>query len=197
MRPAAAAGPDGTRAGPEVPNLSGGPRIVRRVTSEVRLRPVRDEDLPAFFAHEQDPQANWMAAFGPKDPADRAAFDAHWARIRSDPRIVNRTVTVDGTVVGRVAAFPVGERTEVSYWIDSAHWGRGHATAALAALLRELPQRPVHARAAKDNAASLAVLRKCGFVVVGEDSGYAAGRGAEVEEYVLELPAEATDQGDH
>lgn len=197
MRPAPAAGPDGTLAGPEVPNLSVGPRIVRRVNTEVRLRPVRDEDLPAFFAHEQDPQANWMAAFGPKDPADRAAFDAHWARIRADPRIVNRTVTVDGAVVGRVAAFPVGERTEVSYWIDSAHWGRGHATAALAALLREVPQRPVHARAAKDNAASLAVLRKCGFVVIGEDSGYAASRGAEVEEYVLVLPAEATDQGGH
>ncbi|PWU53351.1 GNAT family N-acetyltransferase [Micromonospora globispora] len=167
------------------------------MTSEVRLRPVRDEDLPAFFAHEQEPQANWMAAFGPADPSDRAAFDAHWKRIRTDPRIVNRTITVDDEVVGRVAAFPVGERTEVSYWIDPRRWGRGHATAALAALLRELPQRPVHARAAKDNAASLAVLRKCGFVVVGEDSGYANARGAEVEEYVLELPREAADQPDH
>ncbi|KAB1910456.1 GNAT family N-acetyltransferase [Micromonospora sp. AMSO31t] len=167
------------------------------MTSEVRLRPVRDEDLPAFFAHEQDPQATWMAAFGPKDPADRAAFDAHWARIRADPRIVLRTVTAGGEVVGRVAAFPVGERTEVSYWIDPARWGRGHATAALAALLRELPRGPVHARAAKDNAASLAVLRKCGFVVVGEDSGYAESRGAEVEEYLLELPAAPADQGDH
>ena len=159
------------------------------MTSEVRLRAVRDDDLPAFFAHEQDPQANWMAAFGPKDPADRAAFDAHWARIRADPGIHPRTVTVGGEVVGRVVAFPVGKRTEVSYWIDPGRWGRGHATAALAALLRELPQRPVQARAAKDNAASLAVLRKCGFVVVGEDSGYAESRRAEVEEYVLELPA--------
>ncbi|MEU3454319.1 GNAT family N-acetyltransferase [Micromonospora sp. NPDC006766] len=159
------------------------------MTSDVRLRPVRDDDLAAFFAHEQDPQANWMAAFGPKDPADRAAFDDHWVRIRADPRIVPRTVTVDGAVVGHVVAFPVGERTEVSYWIDPQRWGRGHATAALAELLRELPQRPVQARAAKDNAASLAVLRKCGFVVVGEDAGYAESRGAEVEEYVLELPA--------
>ncbi|MGC1210713.1 MAG: GNAT family N-acetyltransferase [Micromonospora sp.] len=167
------------------------------MTSEVRLRPVRDDDLPAFFAHEQDPQANWMAAFGPADPSDRAAFDAHWKRIRADPRIVNRTITVDDEVVGHVAAFPVGELTEVSYWIDPRRWGRGHATAALAVLLRELPQRPVHARAAKDNAASLAVLRKCGFVVVGEDSGYANARGAEVEEYVLELPREAVDQPDH
>ncbi|MFJ6953248.1 GNAT family N-acetyltransferase, partial [Micromonospora aurantiaca (nom. illeg.)] len=70
------------------------------------------------------------------------------------------------------------------------------ATAALRALLREVPHRPLHARAAKDNAASLAVLRKCGFVVIGEDSGYAAGRGTEVEEYVLELPAEGADQAD-
>jgi RimJ/RimL family protein N-acetyltransferase len=167
------------------------------VTSAVRLRPVRDADLPEFFAHQQDPQANWMAAFGPADPADRAAFDAHWARIRADSRIVVRTVLVDGEVVGHVVAFPVDERTEVSYWIDPTRWGRGYATAALAALLRELPQRPVHARAAKDNRASLAVLRKCGFVVVGEDSGYAAGRGTEVEEWVLELPAEAADQRNH
>ncbi|MEU2613225.1 GNAT family N-acetyltransferase [Micromonospora sp. NPDC007271] len=167
------------------------------MASQVRLRPVRDEDLSAFFAHEQDPQANWMAAFGPKDPTDRAAFDAHWARIRADPRIVPRTVTVDGEVVGRVVAFPVGEHTEVSYWIDPARWGRGHASAALAELLRELPRRAVRARAVKDNAASLSVLRKCGFAVVGEDSGYAESRGTEVEEYVLELPAEPADQRDH
>ncbi|SCF00222.1 Protein N-acetyltransferase, RimJ/RimL family [Micromonospora tulbaghiae] len=176
--------------------MSVGARIVPAVTNEVLLRPVRDDDLPTFFAHEQDPQANWMAAFGPKDPSDRAAFDAHWARIRADERIVNRTVTADGEVVGHVAAFPVDDRTEVSYWIDPGRWGRGYATAGLAALLRELPQRPVRARAAKDNAASLAVLRKCGFVVVGEDSGYSPSRGTEVEEYVLELPAEGSEQGD-
>ncbi|WP_431934188.1 GNAT family N-acetyltransferase [Micromonospora sp. RP3T] len=167
------------------------------MTPDVEIRPVRDDDLPVFFAHEQDPQANWMAAFGPKDPTDRAAFDAHWARIRADERIVNRTIVAGGEVVGHVAAFPVDDRTEVSYWINPERWGRGHATAGLTALLRELPQRPVRARAAKDNAASLAVLRKCGFVVVGEDAGYAPGRGVEVEEWVLELPAEAPDQRDH
>ncbi|WP_433349590.1 GNAT family N-acetyltransferase [Micromonospora sp. CA-111912] len=154
---------------------------------DLRLRPVRDDDLPHLFAFEQDPEANRVAAFGPADPTDRAAFDAHWRRIRADPAIVTRTVTVDGAVVGHVVAFPVEAQTEVSYWIDRARWGRGYATRALAALLAELPQRPVHARAAKDNAASLAVLRKCGFVVRGEDRGYANGRGAEVEEWVLEL----------
>ncbi len=172
-------------------------RILRAVTADVSLRPVRDDDLPHFFAHEQDPEAAWMAAFGPADPTDRAVFDAHWARIRADPTVVNRTVVADGAVVGHVAAFPVDGHTEVSYWIDPRRWGRGHATAALTALLRELPHRPLRARAAKDNRASLAVLRKCGFVIVGEDSGFADGRGVEVEEWLLELPAVPADQGGH
>ncbi|WP_433392874.1 GNAT family N-acetyltransferase [Micromonospora sp. KLBMP9576] len=160
------------------------------MTAELSLRPVRDEDLPVFFTHTQDAQANWMAAFGPADPADRERFEAHWRRVRADERIVARTVLAADEVVGHVLAFPVGEQTEVSYWIDPRRWGRGHATAALAALLGELPQRPVHARAAKDNRASLAVLRKCGFVVTGEDRAYADGRGVEVQEWVLELAAD-------
>ncbi|MBM0276956.1 GNAT family N-acetyltransferase [Micromonospora tarensis] len=166
------------------------------MTPELRLRPVREDDLVEFFLHQQDPEANRMAAFGPKDPADHREFAQHWARVLADPANRVRTIEVAGAVVGYVTAFPVGEQTEVSYWIDRARWGRGHATAGLAALLRELP-RPVHARAAKDNAASLAVLRKCGFVVVGEDSGYANGRGAEVEEWLLELAADGPDLGGH
>ncbi|WP_207915526.1 GNAT family N-acetyltransferase [Micromonospora sp. 15K316] len=159
------------------------------MTADLRLRPVRDDDLPEFYRHQSDPEAIRMAAFTADDPDDRRAFAAHWHRVRTDPEIVSRTVTVDGRVVGYVLAFPVGKQTEVSYWIDRQHWGRGYATRALDNLLRELPQRPVHARAAKDNLGSLAVLRKCGFVIRGEDHGYAAGRGRDVEEYVLELTA--------
>ncbi|MET7753039.1 GNAT family N-acetyltransferase [Micromonospora sp. NPDC005367] len=159
------------------------------MTAELRLRPVRDDDLPEFYRHQLDPEAIRMAAFTADDPADRRAFANHWRRVRTDSEIVSRTVTVDGQVVGHVLAFPVGEQTEVSYWIDRRHWGQGYATRALGGLLRELTQRPVHARAAKDNLGSLAVLRKCGFVIRGEDHAYAAGRGDDVEEYVLELTA--------
>ncbi|MEV1113250.1 MULTISPECIES: GNAT family N-acetyltransferase [unclassified Micromonospora] len=164
------------------------------MTFEVLLRPVREDDLVEFFLHQQDPEANRMAAFGPADPSDHREFARHWARVLTNPANRVRTVEADGEVVGYVSAFPVDDQTEVSYWIDPTRWGRGYATEALAALLRELP-RPVHARAAKDNAASLAVLCKCGFVVVGEDSGYANGRGTEVEEWLLELPADAPDLG--
>ena len=163
-------------------------RIVGPVTDDLRLRPVGEDDLPEFYAHQLDPEANRMAAFGAPDPTDRRAFAAHWVRILTDPEIVSRTVTVDGEVIGHVLTFPADGRTEVSYWIDRSRWGRGYGTHALGALLREVTRRPLYARAAADNVASLAVLRRCGFLVRGTDRAYAPGRGHEVDEYVLELP---------
>jgi RimJ/RimL family protein N-acetyltransferase len=49
-------------------------------------------------------------------------------------------------------------------------------------------ERPLHARAAKDNLASLRVLQKCGFEVTGHDTGYANARAATIEEVLLTLP---------
>ena len=47
--------------------------------------------------------------------------------------------------------------------------------------------RPLYARAAKDNVASLRVLAKCGFMVSGYDRGFANARGQEIDEVVLKL----------
>jgi RimJ/RimL family protein N-acetyltransferase len=47
--------------------------------------------------------------------------------------------------------------------------------------------RPIYASAAQDNAASLRVLAKCGFVVTGSHLDYAEARGHEIEEVLLEL----------
>jgi RimJ/RimL family protein N-acetyltransferase len=152
----------------------------------VELREVHDSDLPVFFRQMNDPEAPRMAAFIPKDPADRDAFDAHWAKIRSSSDVV-RTVLADGDVVGSAAVYGVPGEREVTYWVDRAYWGKGIATVALRALLTEVPERPLYARAASDNAGSLRVLEKCGFRAVATASGYASARGAEIEETVLLL----------
>ncbi|GID29287.1 GNAT family N-acetyltransferase [Paractinoplanes brasiliensis] len=155
--------------------------------AEVALRPIEDSDLDALFEHMRDPEARRMAAFVREDPDDRAVFDAHMARIRSRPDVTNRAVTLDGRLVGSIAAFVIEGDTEVTYWIDRAFWGQGIAGRALALLLQEVPVRPLHARAASDNLGSLRVLRRAGFVDVGTDVGFAAGRGAEIEETILRL----------
>ncbi|MEU0243799.1 GNAT family N-acetyltransferase [Streptomyces sp. NPDC006235] len=152
----------------------------------VELRAVHDSDLPVFFRQMNDPEALHMAAFVPKDPADRDAFDAHWAKIRSSSDVV-RTVLADGDVVGSAAVYGVAGEREVTYWVDRAYWGKGIATAALRSLLTAVPERPLYARAASDNAGSLRVLEKCGFRAVASARGYAQARGAEIDETVLIL----------
>ncbi|GGY36800.1 GNAT family N-acetyltransferase [Streptomyces djakartensis] len=152
----------------------------------VELREVHDSDLPVFFRQMNDPEALHMAAFTPENPSDRDAFDAHWARIRSSDAVI-RTVLADGDVVGSTAVYGEPGEREVTYWIDRAYWGKGIATAALRALLAEVPERPLYARAASDNAGSLRVLEKCGFDAVASARGYARARGAEIDETVLLL----------
>ncbi|HEU5107967.1 MAG TPA: GNAT family N-acetyltransferase [Micromonosporaceae bacterium] len=157
------------------------------MAAEVRLREVTEADLAEFFLNQLDPDANRMAAFTAPDPADHEAFSAHWARLLADDAVTVRTVLVDGRVAGNVLLFPHAGQPEVGYWLGRRFWGRGVATRALSQFLELIPTRPLYARAAKDNAASVRVLAKCGFAVVGEGRGYANARRTEVEEYVLRL----------
>jgi len=151
------------------------------------LREVRESDLDTFFSQLQEPDAVRMAAFTAKDPSDRDAFDAHWARIRADPSVMLRTIEREGRVAGHIASFVRDGEREVTYWIGREYWGRGVATRALAAFLGEDATRPMHARAASDNIASLRVLAKCGFEVARTETGFANARGREIEETVLIL----------
>ncbi|MFJ9898029.1 GNAT family N-acetyltransferase [Streptomyces sp. NPDC091280] len=153
---------------------------------QVALRPVHDSDLPVFFRQTNDPESLRMAAFTPAAPADRDAFDAHWKRVRASSDVL-RTVLVDGDVVGSAAVYGEAGAREVTYWIDRAYWGQGIATAALRDLLAEVPERPLHARVAADNAGSRRVLEKCGFRVTAHARGFANARGAQIDELVLAL----------
>jgi RimJ/RimL family protein N-acetyltransferase len=158
------------------------------MTSDVLLRDVTEADLPIFFEQQLDPAANRMAAFTAKDPADREAFTAKWTKILGDDT-VKKAILVNRQVAGSVSSFvaPWSGQLEVTYWLGREYWGRGIATKALTEFLGHLKARPVYARAAKDNIASIRVLAKCGFTISGHDKGFANARGEEVEEVVLRL----------
>ncbi|MFB6721248.1 GNAT family N-acetyltransferase [Kribbella sp. NPDC056345] len=155
--------------------------------AEVALREVEDGDLDALFEQMRDPESVRMAAFTARDPDDRAAFDAHTARLRSDPELTFLAITRDGELVGTIGSFEMEGDTEVTYWIDRSVWGQGVAGQALALLLERITVRPLHARAASDNAGSLRVLERAGFAAIGTDVGYANARQAEIEETILRL----------
>jgi RimJ/RimL family protein N-acetyltransferase len=147
---------------------------------DVRLRAVEEADLPILFEHQLHPEANRIGGFTPRD---REAFMAHWSKILVDETVVARTVLVDGRVGGHVVSFTRDGVRQVGYWIGRELWGRGVATAALAALLNQVSIRPLHAYVARQNVASVRVLEKCGFTITSE------GVGADgVEELMLTLP---------
>ena len=153
----------------------------------VTLRPLHVSDLDSVFRQMSDPESVRMAAFTPEDPDDRQRFDAHMVRVMAMPDVVNRAIIWEGDVVGSIASFVLEGRTEVTYWIDRAVWGRGIASQALSSFLEDVRVRPLYARAARDNTGSLRVLEKNGFRVIDTDVSFAPARGAEIEESVLRL----------
>lgn len=161
--------------------------MMNAVNKRVALRDVREGDLPTFFEQQLDSSANHMAAFTSKDPTDRDAFMAHWATILGDDTISTRTILFEEQVAGHIARFERFGKPEVTYWIGKQYWGKGIATEALSDFVRDLTTRPLYARAAKDNIASLRVLEKCGFTIFGYEKAFANARGEDTEEVVLKL----------
>jgi RimJ/RimL family protein N-acetyltransferase len=151
------------------------------------LRTFADGDLDALFSWESDPRAVQMAAFTRADPSDRSAFDAHYARVRSEPSNTLLAIEDDGEFVGTIGSFTMDGRREVTYWIAPARWGQGVASRALRAFLAIESTRPLYGRVAAHNVGSAKVLARAGFTEVGLDTGFAPGVGAEVVERIFRL----------
>jgi RimJ/RimL family protein N-acetyltransferase len=132
--------------------------------SNVELRDVVESDLPVFFEHQREPEANEMAAFPPRE---RDAFMAHWKNIllQDERQAIRKTVVVDGRVAGNVVSWEQDGRREIGYWIGKEFWGRGIATKAARQFVEHVTLRPLYAEVARHNAASIRVLEKCGFTV--------------------------------
>lgn len=150
----------------------------------IELRPVERSDIPALYLHQADPESNRMAAVKPRD---EGAFAALWERIFGDGGVVARAILADGALAGHMCCFEADGRRCLGYWIAREHWGRGVATGAMRLFLAEVRERPLHARVARSNGASLRVLERCGFKVVGYEMSEESERFLACEEAVLRL----------
>lgn len=155
--------------------------------NEPTLRRTEHPDLEFFFQFQLDEQANYLAAFTPKDPTDKKAYFEKFTRLLTDPTINMQTILVAGTVVGSIAKFEREGEAEITYWLDRSFWGQGIATAALRSFLAIENARPIHGRVAFDNLGSQKVLENCGFVKIGTDQGFANARQAVIEEFIYQL----------
>jgi hypothetical protein len=72
------------------------------MTRNTRLGAVSADDLPFFFAQQQDAAASHLAGFAARNPADREASMARWSRILGDDTITIQTTVHEGRVAGYV-----------------------------------------------------------------------------------------------
>ena len=133
----------------------------------ISLRPVVEDDFEVFYRQQDDPEASAMAAFPIRE---REVLFENWRRNLAREDAVNRTILVDGAVAGHVVSWESEERRLVGYWLGREFWGRGVATAAVAALLKEIAARPLFAHVAMSNIGSIRVLEKNGFVRTTDDA---------------------------
>jgi len=156
-------------------------------TPVIRLRPTEISDLDYLFEFQLDKEGGYLAAFMPKDHADKEAYLRKHTKFLSDPTINNQTIMVGDRIVGSIAKFVIEDDAEITYWIDRKFWGQGIATKALKDFLAIETTRPLFGRTAFDNFGSQKVLEKCGFVKTGTDKGFANARQAEIEEFIYKL----------
>jgi len=159
----------------------------KKTEVDIELRNVIESDLPIFFEHQLDPEANYMAAFTAENPSDRAAFLKKMSKILADENVHIKTVIYKKQVAGHILCHNWFDEPEISYWIGRQFWGKGIATEALTNFLNQIKIRPLLARVVKDNTGSIRVLEKCGFVKHSEDSGFANARVKEVGEFIFKL----------
>jgi RimJ/RimL family protein N-acetyltransferase len=153
----------------------------------VRLRPVDDADLDQVFELESDREGADMIAFLPREPGDRDAFDTHWARLRTDRDIRTWVIEAEGGFAGYAISFLFDGERQVGYWVRRELWGQGVASAALSAVLAELPERPLWGSTAGDNLGSQRVLERAGFIYERTEQTHAPRRGEAIDERVFRL----------
>lgn len=118
---------------------------------------------------------------------DLDAFLAHWQRTLARPDARPMTITYGDAVAGNIGSWEADEHVLVGYWIGSAYWGKGIATAALQTFITEHERRrPLHAHVAATNVGSIRVLEKCSFEVVDRTTEFNPSFGVDVEELLME-----------
>ena len=155
--------------------------------TEISLRSSIEADLETFFLHQTDEEANYLAAFTPKNPHDKQAYLEKWKKLMQDSAVNMQTILVANEVVGCVVKFVMEGDAEITYALGKECWGKGIATQAVKQFLEDERTRPIYGRVAYDNFGSQRVLEKVGFERIGKDIGFANARGKEIEEFIYKL----------
>lgn len=136
-------------------------------TARLILRPARESDLDDMHAVLSSPEATRWWSTPPHESLD---LTREWlaAMIAGGGAGLDMVIERDGRVIGKAGFY---RPPELGYILHPDHWGQGLATEALTAVLDRLfaatDHAAVNADVDPDNAASIRVVQKLGFVRTG------------------------------
>ena len=113
--------------------------------------------------------------------------------INEESPSIQLSIFMNDALIGGVGLRSIEDgHYELGYWLAQDCWGNGIALEAATELLRygreNLADPRIIAHCAKDNPASMSVLRKLGFEATGEVEVYCAPRDRSVPSFRLSLP---------
>ena len=137
------------------------------VTARLTLRSARPDDLEAMHAVLSDPRATRWWSTPPHDSLEQTAA---WldSMIANGPDHPDFVIELDGLVIGKAGFWRL---PDVGYILQPDHWGQGIAGEAVGAAIdhvfatRDLDD--LTADVDPDNAASIRLLERLGFVKTG------------------------------
>ena len=144
-------------------------RPKRIQTERLVLRPLEERDREAFTAMARDERVNatYMLPEIETEAQEQAFFDYMLEYSRNDERCILGICLKDGGIIGFINDCSIlGDSVEVGYFIGASHWGRGYASEALGAVIKQLfcmGFNRVKAGFFEGNAASFRVMQKCGM----------------------------------
>jgi RimJ/RimL family protein N-acetyltransferase len=151
------------------------------------LREVHDSDIAVLFQHQLDPFSNWQVAFTHEDPTAENAFNEHMSKVLSDETVVMKTIISNSEVAGYLTKYELDGEPQIGFVLGREFWGKGLATESLREFLSTIDTRPIYARTAFDNIASMRVLQKSGFTRTLEGHYFSHARGVDIVEILWTL----------
>ncbi len=142
----------------------------------VILRQLTVEDASAYFA-AVDANRDHLSQFGDETATKYPDLQSVVNSITnpSNPDKIRMGIWDGDTFVGSANLTPDedGQATELGYWLDSRHTGKGYATLATAALSKYAASRfhRVYAEVVEGNEASSRVLMRSGFEQTAKEAG--------------------------
>lgn len=156
-------------------------------TRRLALRHVCFDDAPRILGYAGDPAVSRMLAVVPHPytPAHASAFigDAMASNAAGDGLVLAVARRREAGALIGVISFARRSDTvaEIGWWLGKPYWGKGFATEAVAAMVeiafRDPTLAALSAGAFADNAASLRIQDKIGFVRTGADEKHSLARG--------------------